>query len=85
MSASPFLSIATRVVPSGTLFMTSRLTVGTRRQYPGFASSTTSTPGVWLTNRYGPAPIGCFLKPSSPTWVRYFLGTTIPAAVAVVP
>ena len=36
-------------------------------------------PGVWLTNLYGPIPIGCFLKPSSPTCSRYFLGTTIPA------
>jgi len=34
MSASTFFSIATRVVPSGTLFMTNRLTDGTRRQYP---------------------------------------------------
>ena len=34
MSASPFFSMATRVVPSGTLFMMSRLTLGTRRQYP---------------------------------------------------
>jgi hypothetical protein len=34
MSASPFFSIATRVVPSGTLFITSRFTFGTRRQYP---------------------------------------------------
>src|SRR3989442_1730538 len=82
MSASPLLSITARVVDSGTLFMTSVFTLGTRRQYPGYASSTTSTPGLWLTNLYGPAPIGCFLKASSPTSVRYFLGTTIPAAVA---
>src|SRR5947208_10369497 len=85
ISASPLLSITARVVDSGTLFMTSVFTLGTRRQYPGYASSTTSTPGLWLTNLYGPAPIGCFLKASSPTSVRYFLGTTIPAAVAVVP
>ena len=85
MSASPFLSIATRVLPSDTLFMISRFTEGTRRQWPVYASSTTSTPGVWLTYRYGPAPIGCLRKASSPTCVRYFLGTTIPAAVAVVP
>lgn len=26
-------------------------------------------------NRYGPAPIGCCLKPSSPPWALYFLGT----------
>ena len=42
-------------------------------------------PGLLLTNLYGPAPIGCFLKPSSPTSVRYFFGTTMPAALAVVP
>src|SRR2546422_307418 len=35
MSASPFLSIATRVVPSGTLFITSRLTYGARLQLLG--------------------------------------------------
>src|SRR5439155_1757499 len=84
ISASPLLSITARVVDSGTLFMTSVFTLGTRRQYPGYASSTTSTPGLWLTNLYGPAPIGCFLKASSPTSVRFFLGTTIPAAVRVV-
>ena len=50
MSASPFFSMVTRVVPSGTLFMMTRLTLGARRQYEGFASSTTSTPGLWLTN-----------------------------------
>src|SRR3989454_8503838 len=71
MSASPFLSIATRVLPSDTLFMISRFTEGTRRQWPVYASSTTSTPGVWLTYRYGPAPIGCLRKASSPTCVRY--------------
>ena len=49
-----------------------------------YASSTTSMPGVCLTNLYGPL-IGCFVKPSSPTSVRYFRGTTIPAAVAEVP
>jgi hypothetical protein len=47
MSASPFLSIANRAVPSETLRMVSRFTLGTCRQCPGFASSTTSTPGVW--------------------------------------
>ncbi len=85
MSAPPVLSIATRVVPSGTPFITSRLTLGTLRQCAVLASSTISTPGVSLTNLYGPAPIGCLRKPSSPTWVMYFLGTTSPAAVAVVP
>jgi hypothetical protein len=52
MSASPLFSMAARVVPSGTLFMIRRLTFGVFRQYPGYASRTTSTPGVWLTNRY---------------------------------
>ena len=51
MSISPLLSIATRVVPSGTLLRTTRFTLGTFRQYCGLASSTTSTPGLWLTNR----------------------------------
>ena len=32
MSASPFFTIATRVVPSGTLFRTNRLMVGTFHQ-----------------------------------------------------
>ena len=42
-------------------------------------------PGLVLTNLYGPAPIGCFLKPSSPVSVRYFFGRTMPAPLAVVP
>src|SRR2546428_12563959 len=84
MSASPFFNIATRVVPSGTLLMTRRLIDGTLRQYTGYASSTTSTPGVWLTNLYGPAPMGFLRNPSSPTCVTYFFGTTSPAAVALV-
>jgi len=37
------------------------------------------------TNLYGPAPIGAFLKPSSPTRSTYFLGTIQPAPVAEVP
>ena len=40
-------------------------------------------PGLVLTNLYGPAPIGCFLNPSSPTSVMYFFGTTSPAPLAV--
>ena len=50
MSASSFFNIASRVLPSGTLFMTRVLMLGATRQYPGLASSTTSTPGWWLTN-----------------------------------
>ena len=46
---------------------------------------TSSTPGVWLTNLYGPSPTGCFLKPSSPTFSTYFFGTIQPAPVASVP
>ena len=42
-------------------------------------------PGFVLTNLYGPAPIGCFLNPSSPTSVMYFFGTTSPAPLAGVP
>ena len=45
------------------------------------ASSTNSTPGVNETNLYGPAPIGAFLKPSSPTFSTYFFGTIQPAPV----
>jgi len=40
------------------------------------------TPGVKETNLYGPAPIGAFLKPSSPTSWTYFFGTIQPAPVA---
>src|SRR5439155_10876357 len=46
---------------------------------------TSSTPGVWLTNLYGPRPIGCFLKPSGPTCSTYFFGTTQPAPETAVP
>ncbi len=42
-------------------------------------------PGLKLTKRYGPAPIGAFLKPSSPTFSTYFFGTTQPLPVAEVP
>src|SRR5688572_10776597 len=42
-------------------------------------------PGLKLRNRYGPAPIGAFLKPSSPTFLTYAFGTIQPAPVAVVP
>ena len=80
------LSIAARVETSGTLFMTSRLTCGT------CAASSRGTPRARPPRRAcgsrtctGPAPIGCLRKPSSPTWVTYFFGTTMPAAVAVVP
>ena len=47
------------------------------------ASSTSSTPGVKETNLYGPAPIGAFLNPSSPTFSTYFFGTIQPAPVAL--
>jgi len=77
--------MAARVVGSGTVLNTSRFTDGTLRQCPSKASSTSSTPGVWLTNLYGPRPTGCFLKPSSPTFSTYFLGTIQPAPVASVP
>ena len=45
-------------------------------------SSTSSIPGVKDTNRYGPAPTGAFLKPSSPTRSAYFFGTIQAAPVA---
>ena len=85
MSTSPRLSAAARVVSSGTLLKTTRFTLGALRQYPSNASSTSSTPGVRLTKRYGPAPIGAFVNPSSPTFSTYFFGTIHPAPEAVVP
>ncbi len=38
------------MVESVTLRMIHVFTLGTRRQYAVFASSTTSMPGLWLTN-----------------------------------
>jgi len=67
---------------SGTDLNTRRFPLGVLRQYPSKASTTSSTPGVKDTKRYGPAPIGAFLKPSSPTFSTYFLGTIQPAPVA---
>ena len=51
MSASPVFSMASRVVRSGTPLMTTRLIDGFLRQYCSFASSTSSTPALMLTNR----------------------------------
>ena len=65
--------------------MTTRLTCGAFRQYSGNASSTSSIPGLKDTNLKGPAPTGAFLKPSSPTFSTYFLGTIHEAPVAEVP
>ncbi len=39
-------------------------------------------PGLKETKRYGPAPIGAFLNPSSPTFSTYFRGTIHAAPVA---
>ena len=50
MSASPRLSMTRRVATSGTLRMTSVLTLGGFRQYCSFASRTSSTPGLNETN-----------------------------------
>ena len=85
MSTSPAFSAAARVVSSGMLLNTSRLTDGTLRQYPSKASITRSTPGLKLTNLYGPAPTGAFLKASSPTFSTYFFGTIQAAPLADVP
>ena len=85
MSTSPAFSAAARVLSSGMLLNTSRLTEGTFRQYPSYASMTSSMPGVKLTTLYGPAPIGLALKPSSPTFSTYFFGTIQAAPVAEVP
>ena len=70
---------------SGIDLSTSFLTLGLFLQYVSFASSTSSTPGVKLTNLYGPAPTGAFLKPSSPTRSTYFRGTIQLAPLASVP
>jgi hypothetical protein len=71
------------VLSSGITLKTSRFTLGRFRQYVSTASRTSSTPGVNDTKRYGPAPIGARLKPSSPTFSTYFFGTIQPAPVAV--
>src|SRR6266540_1360072 len=84
-STSPRLSMASLVRSSETTFHTSRLTVGVLRQYRSCASRTSSTPGLNDVSLYGPAPMGAFLKPSSPTFSTYFLGTIQPAPLAGVP
>ena len=84
MSISPRLSAASRVDSSGITRITIRFTLGVLRQYCSNASSTSSTPGVNETNLYGPAPIGAFLNPSSPTFSTYFRGTIQPAPEATV-
>src|SRR6516165_874644 len=81
MSISPRFSAANRVASSGMTLNTIRLTLGALRQYASNASITSSTPGVNDTNLYGPAPIGAFLKPSSPTFSTYFFATIQPAPV----
>jgi hypothetical protein len=83
MSTSPRFSAASRVDSSGIERKTMRLTLGFLRQYPSLASITSSMPGWNDTNLYGPAPIGCFLKPSSPTFSTYFFGTIQPAPLAL--
>src|SRR6266478_6849479 len=82
MSTSPILSAASRVVSSGITLKMSRLTLAILRQYGSNASNTSSTPGLNHANLYGPAPMGAFLKPSSPTFSTYFLGTIQPVPVA---
>ena len=51
ISASPVLSMAMRVVRSGTPLMTTRLIDGFLRQYCSLASSTSSTPGFMRAKR----------------------------------
>src|SRR6266545_3333827 len=58
MSASPRLSMASRVDSSGTTLKTRRFTPGTFFQYCSNASTTSSTPGLNETNLYGPARAG---------------------------
>ena len=81
-SISPRFSIVARVISSDTALRTSRLTLGILRQYCSLASTISSTPGANETNRYGPAPTGAFLKPSSPTFSTYRRGTIHAAPVA---
>src|ERR1700757_4854145 len=75
MSTSPRFNAASRVVSSGVTLKIRRFTFGGLRQYWSKASKTSSMPGVNETNLYGPAPMGAFLNPSSPTFSTYFLGT----------
>ena len=82
MSTSPRFKLARRVASSGIDRKTKRFTFGVLRQYCSKASTTSSTPGVNETKRYGPAPIGAFLNPSSPTFSTYFFGTIQLAPVA---
>src|SRR5262249_61700272 len=84
MSTSPRLRAANRVASSGMTLNTRRFTEGGFRQYWSLASRTSSTPGVKETNLYGPAPIGAFLNPSSPTFSTYFFGKIQPAPLAPV-
>src|SRR5207245_9795136 len=56
MSASPRLSMASRVDSSGIALKTRRFTLGVLRQYVSLASRTSSTPGVKETNLYGAGP-----------------------------
>src|SRR6202158_680544 len=85
MSTSPVFSAASLVDSSGMALITTRSTLAGLRQYPSKLSSTSSMPGLSDTNLYGPAPIGAFLNPSSPTFSTYFFGTIQPAPVAEVP
>src|SRR6267142_1896465 len=82
MSASPRLSMASLTDSSGTDRSTSVFTEGVLRQNSSCASSVSSTPGLKPTTLYGPAPMGAFLNPSSPTRSTYFLGTIQAAPVA---
>jgi len=82
MSTSPRLSAARRVASSGIDLRTGRFTCGAFLQCWSNASRTSSTPGVNDANRNGPARIGAFLNPSSPTFSTYFFGTIQEAPVA---
>ena len=77
--------MASRVVSSVTERKIRRFKAGGLRQYCSLASSTSSMPGLNDTKRYGPAPTGARLNPSSPTFSTYFFGTTHAAPVAGVP
>jgi len=83
MSASPFLSIATACALRDALH-DQPLEPGTRRQYPGSASSTSSTP-AYGSRTYRGRHRSVFSESIVADAIIYFFGTTIPAAVAVVP
>ena len=75
MSARPVRTSAMRVDSSGTACISTLGKGGVPRQYDGLAASSTFTPWVRATKRYGPLPIGCWLN-LSPSRSTTAFGTT---------